>query len=286
MGTSADGRNTCSSDVDQYNLQSTVYPDDATQYCPVNVSQPDLTSQWVEDQQKFAHESEESDKDESSPLLSRDLTSMDYTATISPRPNHPDGSSQIKDSRSPERTDYQCVHRFTRNTMQQQQPSQLPGPHQTYVELQCCKARTENLSPSFAAPETSTSFAATSGQSPYIPGPMFGNRTGNRCSGPRRSLEDDEEMFGPSLVAASDLSLQPSPSSPITTCQTGYISMPNPTGAIGGIQDHSTKEDIVSQETCKSDVLEALENPPELAPGWIAPSMYGASSVHPFSGSQ
>lgn len=288
FGNSAESRNESLQDGDQYHLQSTVHPDDTTQICPMNDSQMDLTGQWVEDQQKLADESEESDVDESSPLLSTDPTSMDNSATTSPRPNHPDGSSQIKYLQSPERTGYYVGKFMTSNIMQQQQPSQVSGPRQTYVELQSCRTRTENLSPNL----TSTSFAGASGQllfspsSPYIPDPMQLNGGAKRCSGPLRPLEDDEERFGHSLIAASDLHVQPSISPPTPTCATGYISMPHPAAAVEDIRNHSAK-DVGSQEvdTVKPDIPEPPETPPELTLAWSPPSLYGVSSFNPLSDS-
>lgn len=291
VGTSADGRNDSLLDGDQYYLQSTVHPDDTTQICPVDGSQTDLTSQWVEEQQRLADESEESDVDESHPLLPADVPSIGSRVTSSPRPKHPDGSSQIKDLDTPERAPYhQYVQKLlTRNVMQQQQPSQLSGiGHTTYVELKGCKTRTEKSMPT----ETSTSFAEASGQSlfsassPYIPGPVFGSRNDNRSSGPLTSVEDDEERLGPSLLSASNFSMQPS-SSPTTTCPNGYISVPHSTVAVDCIHDLNTKKSIESQEMCKRDILDAPDSPPGPAlPSWSPPSLFGTNCMNPNSDTQ
>ena len=289
MGTSADGRNDSLPDGDQYHLQSTVHPDDTTQVCPVDGSQTDLTSQWVEEQQRLADESEESDVDESHPLLSAYLPSTGSRVTSSPRPNHPDGSSQIKDLDSPERAGYQYVHTLLTRNVMQQQPSQLSGLcHSNYVELQGCRTRTEQSQPT----ETSTTFAGASDQSlfsassPYVPGRVFGSRDDNRSSGPLTTLEDNDESLGPSLLSASNFSMQPSPS-PTTTCSNGYISVPHSTVAVDCIHDLNTKKGILSQKMCKRDILDAPDSPPGSAlPSWSPPSLYGTNSMNSNSDTQ
>lgn len=289
MGTSADGRNDSLPDGDQYYLQSTVHPDDTTQICPVDGSQTDLTSQWVEEQQRLADESEESDVDESRPLLSADQPSIGSRVTSSPRPNHPDGSSQIKDLDSSERASYQYVQKLLTRNVMQQQPSQLSGQcHTNYVELQGCRTRTEQSQPT----ETSTSFAGASGQllfsasSPYIPGRVFGSRDDNRSSGPLTPLEDDEESLGPSLLSASNFSMQPSPS-PTTTCPNGYISVPHSTVAVDCIHDLNTKKGILRQKMYKRDIFDATVSPPGPAlPSWSPPSLFGTNSMNPNSDRQ
>lgn len=286
---------------DHYHLQSTVHPDDTTQIYQVNDvdSQPDLTTvnQWVEDQQRLASEtieSEESDcADESKPLLAATYTG----ATTSPRPNHPDGSSQIKDVFSSERTSPQYVDKLlTRNFMQQQQqPPQSPGPHQTYVELQICGTKTQNSPPN---PETSTSFAEASGQSlpsassPYI-SPMLVNQDAKRLSRPLGLVSSEDqplEEFGP-LVSASDQiglkdgyvqsSIQP----PVNPYIKGY--MPHSPAAVESAHDHSAVKAVGSQvRTTEPDTREAPDSPPAPMPAWTPPSLLGINSRNLSDGQQ
>lgn len=290
LSNSAESRRESLQDADHYHLQSTVHPDDTTQIYQVNddESQPDLTSQWVEDQQRRASEtieSEESDcADESKPLLAATCTG----ASTSPRPNHPDGSSQIKDVFSSDRTSTQYVDKLsTRNVMQQQQPPQSPAPHQTYVELQICGTKTQNTPPN---PETSTSFAEASGQSlpsassPYIT-PMLVKEDAKRLSIPLGLVSSEDqplEGFGP-LVSASDQiglkddyvqsSMQPH----VTPYIKGY--MPRSPATVESAHDHSVMEEVNSHVcTAKPDPREALESPLEPMSAWTPPSLLGMSS--------
>ena len=301
MSNPAESRRESMHNVDHYNLQSTVHPDDVTQVCPINDfdSQADLSrvGGWVEDQQRRASETTESEDsdcaDESKPLL----TPASDTTT-SPRPNHPDGSSQIKDVFSSDNSNTHYVDRcFTSNTsnvMQQLQPSQPPRAQQTYVELQMCGTMAQS---SVRMPESSTSFAEASAQSlsspssPYV-SPKLVNEDGKRRFRLFGLGSEDQAMEqpGPLVPAPGQISpkgqyVQPSVPPPVSPYIKGYV--PHSAAAVEGAHVHSILQDVGGQvHTTKPDISEALETPTEPFSAWTPPSLLVYNSQNLTDGQQ